>query len=370
MSAETNDPPATPVVCARCGATLVEGFAFCESCGTPTGAAAGVTHEVAGAAVGDELSARTTLFVHPNDEPTASVDVGAEADELTTRCSCGGHFEQGWCDTCGAPRPDERDHVVVSVSASLACVSDRGVVHHRNEDAGTVVDLRGPMGLVVADGVSSAEGSQAAAASAVEATAVALAACAEGDPPDEDWIAVLRRARAEAARAASSPEVRGAGDAPSCTWVAAIADGTGVWVAWVGDSRAYLVDDRGHGLRLTSDHSWAAEAIAAGADHDAAMADSRAHMITAWLGSDAPELPDATAHSPVEASGWLLVVSDGLWNYCDDADDLAALVDRLGGPSLTATGAGRSPRRVRQRRRRGRQRDDLRRPAQRAPTDR
>jgi serine/threonine protein phosphatase PrpC len=33
----------------------------------------------------------------------------------------------------------------------------------------------------------------------------------------------------------------------------------------------------------------------------------------------------------------LLVVSDGLWNYCDPADDLASLVARLGGPGLPAT---------------------------------
>ena len=29
---------------------------------------------------------------------------------------------------------------------------------------------------------------------------------------------------------------------------------------------------------------------------------------------------------PVEGSGWLLVCSDGLWNYCSPADDLRALL--------------------------------------------
>ena len=90
-------------------------------------------------------------------------------------CSCGGRFEGGWCDTCGAPEPDERDHVVVTISPTLGSVSDRGVVHHPNEDAGTVVDLGGPVACIVADGVSSAEGSQAASGAAVAATSKALA---------------------------------------------------------------------------------------------------------------------------------------------------------------------------------------------------
>jgi serine/threonine protein phosphatase PrpC len=351
---------AAPPACSSCGAPLADGFAFCESCGAPTGATGSTASETPGfpassmpapaalpaADSTDGDSARTTLIAHPDDEPTQNVRIDAAAAAgaaAPSTCSCGGTFEDGWCTTCGAPQPDARDHVVVTVSPRLGCVSDRGVVHHRNEDAGTAVDLGGPVACIVADGVSNAEGSQTASAAAVVATGEALTGGAtreasrgtDGSPPD--WPAALRRSRAAAASAAASPEVRGKGEAPSCTWVAAVTDGTQVWTAWVGDSRTYLVGDDGNGLRVSTDHSWAAEAIAAGADHDEVMADRRAHMITAWLGVDAPELPDATAQVPVEGPGWLLVVSDGLWNYCDDADDLAALVARLGGPNLDAT---------------------------------
>ena len=58
------------------------------------------------------------------------------------------------------------------------------------------------------------------------------------------------------------------------------------------------------------------------------------------MGADAPELPDATAEAAVEGPGWLLAVSDGLWNYCEEGDDLAALIVRLGGASLDATALG------------------------------
>ncbi|HEY6532520.1 MAG TPA: protein phosphatase 2C domain-containing protein [Acidimicrobiales bacterium] len=286
----------------------------------------------------DGASSRTTLIAHPEDNPTQSVSPPAAGGDRPTTCTCGGRFEGGWCDTCGAPQPDERDHVVVSISPTLGSVSDRGVVHYPNEDAGTVADLGGPVACIVADGVSSAEGSQAASGAAVAATCAALVEgrSERAGPEPPDWFAALRRSRSAAAAAASSPEVRGEGEAPSCTWVAAVTDGAEVWTAWVGDSRTYLVDDDGHGRCLSTDHSWAAEAIAAGTSRDDAMADRRAHMITAWLGADAPEIPDATARVAVESPGWLLVVSDGLWNYCDAADDLAGLVARLGGPNLDA----------------------------------
>jgi serine/threonine protein phosphatase PrpC len=358
--------PAVPAVggatpgrtCTACGAPLADGDAFCESCGAPTGDAPGAVAPVpsppAGPAVAsepvggdadgpedvDELSARTTLIAHPDDEPTVSTPTPARAASEATACSCGGRFEDGWCDTCGAPRPDPRDHVVVTLAPTLGCVSDRGIQHHRNEDAGTVAAIGGPVvACIVADGVSSADGSQAASAAAVDATRDALVTDTSVGAPTVggDWLAALRRSRNAAAAAASSREVRGAGEEPSCTWVASITDGARVWSAWVGDSRAYLVYDDGHGRQLSTDHSWAAEAMAAGGAHDEVMSDRRAHMITAWLGGDAPELPDATAVDDVEGPGWLIVCSDGLWNYCDPADDLAGLVARLGAATLDAT---------------------------------
>jgi serine/threonine protein phosphatase PrpC len=232
--------------------------------------------------------------------------------------------------------------VVVTLSPTLGSVSDRGIVHHQNEDAGTVVDLgaAGAVACVVSDGVSNVEGSQEASAAAVEATAGVLTVAASDAGAEIDgtgWIPALREARRAAAIAAAACTRPGAREAASCTWAAAVTDGTTVWAANVGDSRIYLVGDDGRGRQLGTDHSWAAEAVAQGADPATVMTDRRAHMITAWMGADAPELPDTTAEATVEGPGWLLAVSDGLWNYCEEGDDLAALVVRLGGPTLDAT---------------------------------
>ena len=60
-------------------------------------------------------------------------------------------------------------------------------------------------------------------------------------------------------------------------------------------------------------------------------------MITAWLGRDAPEIPDATARVAVEAPGWLLVVLRRALELLRRADELAGLVARLGGANLDAT---------------------------------
>ena len=311
--ATSTTPDAT---CSNCGAALDADFAFCESCGTPTGLAPSV-----------EVEAQAVPATTPIPTPVAT---------SSTRCSCGGTFEDGWCDTCGAPAPDPRDHVVVTISGELGSVSDRGIVHHVNEDAGSVVELGGgAVACVVADGVSTAKGSQAASAAAVEATCAALVDGAAGDVAS--WTDVLRSARTAAASAAASSGASGHPEAPSCTWVAAVAAGQEIWGAWVGDSRIYVVGDDGGGQALSVDHSWAAEAIAAGGAHDDVMADRRAHMITAWLGADAPELPDATVHATFDGPGWLIVCSDGLWNYCDDAGELSRLVVRLGGAQLEAT---------------------------------
>ena len=53
-----------------------------------------------------------------------------------------------------------------------------------------------------------------------------------------------------------------------------------------------------------------------------------AHAITRWLGADAPTADASTASITTCGPGWLLVCSDGLWNYCSDAATLRSLLDK------------------------------------------
>ena len=137
---------------------------------------------------------------------------------------------------------------------------------------------------------------------------------------------------------------------PSCTFVAAVADGEVITTAWVGDSRAYWLADDGTAEQLSVDDSWATEQVRQGVAQEVAEANPHAHAITRWLGLDSPTVDAATATTTVAGPGWLLVCSDGLWNYCSSASELAHLVAaQTGTPALTVDdAAGDTPAGVRE----------------------
>jgi serine/threonine protein phosphatase PrpC len=98
-----------------------------------------------------------------------------------------------------------------------------------------------------------------------------------------------------------------------------------VTVGWLGDSRAYWLPLSSDDSRaLTTDDSWAADAVAAGLSAEAAEADPRSHSITRWLGTDAPECVPNIVHLELAGPGRLLLCSDGLWNYASAASAIAA----------------------------------------------
>lgn len=118
-------------------------------------------------------------------------------------------------------------------------------------------------------------------------------------------------------------------NAPACTIVSALTAEGILTVGWVGDSRAYWIpDDRTtRAARLTEDDSWAAQMVAAGLMNEAeAYADARAHAITGWLGADAYELDPHTASFKPDRPGVVVVCTDGLWNYAESAEEMAAAV--------------------------------------------
>ena len=81
---------------------------------------------------------------------------------------------------------------------------------------------------------------------------------------------------------------------------------------------------------ITTDDSYAAEQIAQGVARAAAESGAQAHAITRWLGSDAPDHTPRTVSLDLDGPGWVLVCSDGLWNYCSEPTDLANLVLEVG----------------------------------------
>ena len=131
-----------------------------------------------------------------------------------------------------------------------------------------------------------------------------------------------RGRRARPRRASTNP--------PSATFVAAVARGHLLAYANIGDSRAYWLPDGAPGVQLSVDDSAAQEQIAAGALRAEAESVAEAHAITRWLGRDAPDLMPRVGELQAVEPGWLLVCSDGLWNYASEPDALAAQIRAAG----------------------------------------
>ncbi|MFJ7073364.1 PP2C family serine/threonine-protein phosphatase [Streptomyces sp. NPDC098781] len=261
-----------------------------------------------------------------------------EGTKVCVACRSGRVDHDGYCENCGHAQPRERDHMEQD-AGPVAAVSDRGLRHHRNEDAFAVgctalPDGRPAVLAVVCDGVSSAtrpdDASMAASRAANESLLTALP---RGTHPQQAMhdaiIAASNAVNALAAEPATAREQAPHQNAPACTFVGAVVTAGLLVVGWVGDSRAYWVPvDRGTPpARLTEDDSWAAQMVAAGLMNEAeAYADERAHAITGWLGADAYELEPHTASFKPDRPGVVVVCTDGLWNYAEAAEDMADVV--------------------------------------------
>lgn len=293
----------SPVSCPRCAEPLGPTDRFCEACGCD-------------------------LVVRAGTSGVAEPD----ADRACRSCGRLATPADGdYCPTCGLRHRDRTDRIELDLDG-VAGVSDRGLVHARNEDALAIgrrpADARA---AVVSDGVSTSLTPEKASVAAVDAALDVLLS------PHLDAETRTRDAVAAAARAVGALSDRPNG--PSCTLVSGVVEEGAVTVGWIGDSRAYWLSAGGDGKLLTSDHSWAVEMVAAGlVDAEAAASDRRAHAITRWLGPDSDAGPEVVTVRP-DGPGVLLLCTDGLWNYVEDPAELSAIAMPLALTSPLAAAA-------------------------------
>lgn len=211
----------------------------------------------------------------------------------------------------------------------LAGQTDPGVTHTVNQDA---FALSGPGAggdgviLVLCDGVSNSQTPELAAAAAAQVAHDALAASrGAGDDPAAAMDAAIRAAHA--AVCALPFDRQSAVDPPATTIVAAWIGAAGATLGWLGDSRAYLLSDQREGRLLTRDHSWMALVTERGEMTEAdARRDARAHALVHCLGTTDFARPSACPKPGnawlSAAGGWLMLCSDGLWNYAESPSAL------------------------------------------------
>ncbi|MDX6362666.1 MAG: hypothetical protein QOC85_1676 [Streptomyces sp.] len=335
--------PAAPGVPAAPGAPAAPGGPAATATSAPAPEAPGQSpNESSGVRFDRPSEPEEYPLAPPDDAPadprTADLPTPPAGTKLCVACRAGQVDRDGYCENCGHAQPRERDHMEQELAA-VAAVSDRGLRHHRNEDAFAVSSTALPDGspavvAIVCDGVSSATRPDEASLAASRAGGEALLETLPlGTHPQqamhEAIVAASNAVNALAEEPGSAREHSPHQNAPACTFVGAVITTSLLVVGWVGDSRAYWipVDRSSPPARLTEDDSWAAQMVAAGLMNEAeAYADERAHAITGWLGADAYELEPHTASFKPDRPGVVVVCTDGLWNYAEAAEDMAEVV--------------------------------------------
>ena len=216
----------------------------------------------------------------------------------------------------------------------IALITDRGIEHTRNEDAGaagTIANNDGPWAIaaVVCDGVStSADAQNASRAASVAGVDAMLTALAAARDVKSVMVAGLTDAAKAAAESTSPEEFSPA----SCTYTAAVVvpaadEGVQFAIANVGDSRVYWVPEPpAQPQRLTVDDTVAQQLISAGIPPDSPAVLRGEHTLTRWFGRDADRQSwdESNVYTMTTAErGVLVLCSDGLHNYLPEAADIA-----------------------------------------------
>jgi PPM family protein phosphatase len=291
-----------PMNCHQCGGTIAVVDRFCEECGV-------------------DLVAKPQSPLSIDGCPKC----GAPASKIDA---------DRYCIECGFRQVAiSNETISLQPAPNFAGASDRGRRHHQNEDAIAlkVVDPDTYI-IVVCDGVSSSQhpelASQAATNACIQGIELALQHQTEPATAIELGVSAALKAVANIPIDPTS-EI----DPSSTTIVTAIVRDRIATIGWLGDSRAYWLSPA-KSVQLTQDDSWMRDAIESGTYTPAeAEASPYAHAIVRWLGADTADdgKPNLTTFK-IPGDGYLLLCTDGLWNYAPDPAYLHHLIKQAPTP--------------------------------------
>lgn len=227
---------------------------------------------------------------------------------------------------------------------SVATCSHAGLSGKKNEDRFAVASYRGMadqpvLFAVVSDGIGGHLAGEVAADLTVNYILQEVSASGGANPLQVMEAAIQTASQAIASRSASKAEQSGMGATCACAWI----EGDRLYIAYVGDSRIYLVRDN-RIQRLTVDHTWVQEALEKGLiTQEQAHDHPNVHVLRRHLGSvELPEVDlrlrlepdegDAAARNHqgarLQPGDILLLCSDGLTDLVWDDEILRLIATR------------------------------------------
>ncbi len=224
-----------------------------------------------------------------------------------------------------------RRHSVQSKAGMLeACaLSDKGCIRTNNEDYYMV---RPEAGLfVLADGMGGAKGGERASRIAVDAVAEIVLGAGESRDSQTLLRAVEEANQRVMEAARQDPKLEGMGT----TLVAALVNDGEMAIASVGDSRAYLLDERGF-RAITEDQTWVNDVgRPLGLDEESLRRHPMRHVLTMAIGAGT-SLSINYYSVRLERSGILLLSSDGLHGVVEPEKIESILRDESSAAALEA----------------------------------
>ncbi len=212
----------------------------------------------------------------------------------------------------------------------IGMCTDVGLMRPINEDAYFVSEYVADMGtlyVIVADGMGGHQAGEVASAAAVREVCRKINQNYHIDMTDDEVAALLERAVASANRKVyemSREDAQMNGMGTTLTFL--LLSGTKVYIAHVGDSRAYRIRD-GAITRLTHDHSMVEELLRSGQiTPKQAMEHPQKNVITRAVGTDRTVEPDILETS-AQPGDIFLLCTDGLTNQVSDSGLLAILAE-------------------------------------------
>lgn len=206
----------------------------------------------------------------------------------------------------------EQESACTETSIAWCGLTDTGRVRAHNEDFFSCMDLPDGSLFVVADGMGGHDAGEVASRLAVEAVSREVRDHAERKAPEELLEQAVRKANADVLR-----EANGKGSNMGTTLTLALVLRDSAYVANVGDSRTYWIEN-GSIKRITTDHSLVEKLVSLGKlGPEEARKHPKSNVLYRTIGSEGL-LPVDTFRVPLRKGGSLLLCSDGLWGEVAD----------------------------------------------------